>query len=113
MVTTFSRSNTLKAQVMRRVYIVANLRRALSPFALKFYFFAALLWEVGRQVWVARVIHNSPPLTHPLATVTFFANAFSHTHTTVQLLSLGVLFFALWLSADLWYKGRHFLTPAF
>ncbi|HEY4482883.1 MAG TPA: hypothetical protein VI953_01785 [Candidatus Paceibacterota bacterium] len=116
--TTYSQSNPnpnsqFKARVMRRIYIVTYLRRALSPFAIKCYLALGLFWQIGQYVWVDRVVQNAPGFAHPLATASFFANAFSQTEALVQVLSLGVLACVLWLVADLMYKGRHVLTPAF
>ena len=53
-------NNEIKSKVMRRVYIVSYIRRALSPMALKLYAVVFLLWGIGRQVFVAKVIENAP-----------------------------------------------------
>ncbi|HEY4518276.1 MAG TPA: hypothetical protein VJG48_01465 [Candidatus Paceibacterota bacterium] len=110
---TITQNLEFKNKVMRRIYIVAYLRRALSPFAIKCYLALGLLWQIGHYVWVDRVVQNAPGLAHPLATASFFANAFSQTEALVQILSLGIIVCLLWLVADLWYKGRHVLTPVF
>lgn len=97
----------LKSQIMHRVYMVTYLRRALSPFALKSYAALALLWGVGRVVWVARVIENAPGLTRPFDNIHFFTSAFAHTHLIVQVLVLGVTVFCLWLMRDLTSPRRN------
>src|SRR3989338_2094301 len=109
--TTYSQSNpnpnsAFKARVMRRIYIVTYLRRALSPFAIRCYLALGLVWTIGQKVWVARVVENSPGIAHPLDLAAFFAKSFSHTEVLVQVLTLGIAFFFIWLLADLAYKGR-------
>src|SRR3989344_6807980 len=100
-------TNKLKTKVMRRVYMITYLRRGLSPFALKCYASLALLWGVGRVVCVARVIENAPGLAHPMLNLSFFTNAFTHTHLVVQGLSLAILAFGIFLVRDLFSSQRN------
>lgn len=80
--------------VMRRVRLIRILALVISTAALATLTFAAALWGIGREVWVARVFQNGPQ--------DFFGHteylwyAFVHTRLIVQvltLLTLACLFF--------------------
>lgn len=78
--------SSLEKAVMRRVYAIYILRPFFSGIALAAGIFAAALWGIGREVWVARVLENAPKDTVQMAQ--FYASAFGHTHGIVQILIL-------------------------
>lgn len=91
----------LEARIMRRVYIISHLRTLLAPPMVKLYIGALVLWQIGHQVFVAKVFANSPGLAHPLANLNFFTSAFTHTHLAVQVLVSVLVVALLWAAADL------------
>lgn len=103
----------LKNRVMRRVYMVSYLRRALSPAALKLYAAIFLLWGIGREVWVDRVFENSPGLASPINTLNFFANAFTGAEVLVQVFVVGFTLASLWFAADLIFRRSQAFSTAF
>ncbi len=62
------------------------MRTFFTPTILSFTLFALSLFGIGREVWVARVFENIPPLFDVSATVYFFSYAFAHTEPLVQTL---------------------------
>jgi hypothetical protein len=98
---------------MRRVYMVSYVRRALSPVALKVYASAFLLYGIGQQVFVAKVLYNSPGLGTPLDSLSFFARAFMGTEALVQLLVLGCALASLWFLTDLVFRRQNALVASF
>ena len=105
-------STELKTKVMRRVYMVTYLRRALSPFALKSYGAIFSIWAMSKFVWVARVIENAPSVSNPMGDFRFFTSAFVNTDLIVQALILTTVAFGLWLVKDL-VSSRHLHSPQF
>lgn len=99
-------NTSLKSRIMRRVYIVSYMRMALSLMAVKLYAIALGLWQVGQNVFVARVLENSPGVHQPLAEFSFFAHAFTKTEIFVQILVLGLLTLAVWLVFDFVHRFR-------
>ncbi|OHB17958.1 MAG: hypothetical protein A2749_03020 [Parcubacteria group bacterium RIFCSPHIGHO2_01_FULL_45_26] len=106
-------NNEIKSKVMRRVYIVSYIRRALSPMALKLYAVVFLLWGIGRQVFVAKVIENAPSFSSPLADLHFFTNAFLGTEFLVQILVLGCAMAVLCFATDLVFRRQSALVASF
>ena len=102
-----------KAKVMRRVYMVSYLRRALSPVALKVYAATFLLYGIGQQVFVAKVLYNAPGLSTPLDSLNFFARAFAGTEVLVQLLVAGCVLASLWFATDLLFRRQSALVASF
>ena len=95
---------------MRRVYMAHYLRIVLSATAFKLYAIGVLLWELGRQVWVARVFENSPGLNHPVSTFNFFSNAVLETELLVQGVLLVAVVLAVWFTRDIISRPRHTLS---
>lgn len=81
--------STLEQIVMRRVYRMRYLRMVLNEFTAALLLLAAALWGLGREVWVAMVLHNAP--ADLLRAPAFFLSAFLDTRLVVQLLSMLVL----------------------
>ena len=103
----------LRNKVMRRVYIVSYIRRALSPVALKVYATTFLLYGIGQQVFVAKVFDNAPSLFSPLESLNFFARAFMGTEALVQVLVLGCVLATAWFAADLVLRRQNALVASF
>jgi hypothetical protein len=71
---------------MRRVHGVYLLRKLLTTSMLSIVALVLAVWGVGREVWVAHVLHNMPsPLDIP-GVVAFFTSAFYDTRSIVQML---------------------------
>src|SRR3989344_4070900 len=92
--------NSIKSNVMRRVYMIWFLRRAFSPLAVKGYFVLALLWQLGERVWVRQIIANAPNATDIEASYHFVFGAFSSTELAVRLISLGIITIGVWFIVD-------------
>jgi hypothetical protein len=75
--------------VMQRVYLIRALKIAISTSTLSTFVSLLALWCIGRQVWVAQVLHNAP--TDPFNFIQFYGSAFLHTSITVQILILVIL----------------------
>lgn len=106
-------STKLGKNVMRRVYVVYSLRRVLSPFAVKGYAVLFLLWSIGKQVFVAKVIENAPGLSSPLDSLGFLTRAFMGTEILVQALVLGCALAVLWFATDLIFRRQSALVASF
>ncbi|HEY4504731.1 MAG TPA: hypothetical protein VJI73_03085 [Candidatus Paceibacterota bacterium] len=106
-------SYNLRRKVMRRVYMVSYIRRALSPVALKVYAVAFLLYGIGRQVFVAKVLDNAPGLASPLESLNFFTKAFIGTEILVQALVLACALATLWFTTDLVFRRQSALVASF
>ncbi len=72
--------------VMRRVRAIHFLRPIVSGSALALLVAFVALYEIGREVWVAKVFENMPG--DILSALQFFLMAFSNTEFTVQALTL-------------------------
>ena len=106
-------NSDLKIKVMRRVYMVSYIRRAISPVALKVYASAFLLYGIGQQVFVSKVLDNAPGLATPLDSLGFFTRAFMGTEALVQLLVLGCALASPWFVADLVFRRQSALVASF
>lgn len=87
--------------VMRRVRTIHMLKSAASGIGASALLLVASLYLIGREVWVARVWENMPNIADLAAFSRFFTYAFTHTHFSVQILILFVIFAALWLLREL------------
>lgn len=92
---------TIHTNVMRRVRTIHALRSASTGAGASVLLLTLSLYLIGREVWVARVWENMPKLSHLGSFVRFFTYAFTHTHPSVQLLVLLVIFAALWFVREL------------
>ncbi|OGG47486.1 hypothetical protein A3D66_00275 [Candidatus Kaiserbacteria bacterium RIFCSPHIGHO2_02_FULL_50_9] len=82
-------SHELKIRIMRRVYVIYYVRRALSPRALKMYAFVAACLGTASVVSVSNVFANMPGDFAGIGT--FLVAAFANTQFVVQALSLAAL----------------------
>lgn len=88
-----SKSN-IERIVMQRVHLIHALRFAVSGGMFSTLIFILALWGLGREVWVANVLQNSPTNLFDLAR--FYFAAFANTSLVVQaliLLTLASLFY--------------------
>ena len=72
--------------VMRRVRLIRLLALIVSTATLAVLTFIATLWGIGREVWVARILQNTP--TDFASVPSFYVTAFIHTNLLIQLLTL-------------------------
>jgi hypothetical protein len=84
--------------VMQRVYLIRALKVAISTSTLSTLVSLLALWGIGRQVWVAQVLHNAP--TDPINLFWFYSEAFLHTSVTVQLLVLVMLISIFYIARE-------------
>jgi|SRR3989344_7531110 len=92
-------SQELTIRIMRRVYVIYYMRKALSPRALKIYAFIAACLGTASVVSVSNVLANMPS---DLAGISaFLVAAFTNTQVVVQALSLAALATLCVLVADI------------
>lgn len=92
--------STIHTNVMRRVRTIHALRSASTGAGASVLLLVLSLYLIGKEVWVARVWHNMPSLSHVGSFATFFTYAFTHTRFSVQVLTLLVIFALLWLARE-------------
>lgn len=80
-----SQSN-IERIVMQRVHLIRALRFAISSGTLSTLVSILALLGIGREVWVARVLQNTP--ANILDLPRFYLTAFAHTSFLVQVLIL-------------------------
>lgn len=56
------------------------------------------VWEIGREVWVAKVFENMPSFANVLAVLNFMGSAFVNTEVVVQMFSILALGALVWLA---------------
>jgi hypothetical protein len=83
---------------MRRVRRIHALRLAINGVTISCVLLALALWGIGREVWVAMVLHNAP--TNLVLLPRFYLAAFSHTRVAVQLLTLLTAFSFVYLARE-------------
>lgn len=96
--------------VMRRVRTIRVLRVLFSNTVLAICAFSLSLWSIGREVWVARVIQNTP--INPVDSLRFYIAAFDHTHFAVQLFSALALVSLMYLARETARAMSLMLIPA-
>jgi len=94
-------NSSVHQNVMRRVRTIHTLKSAASGVGASVLVLVASLYLIGREVWVARIWENMPSVSNLAAFARFFTYAFTHTHLSVQLLVLFVIFAALWLLREI------------
>ncbi len=82
---------------MRRVRIM-HATRAYAPMLVASVLFIVAVWEIAREVWVARVFENMPSYADVPALLNFFADAFVNTEIVVQVFSILALGALVWLA---------------
>ncbi len=88
--------NNLKTKIMRKVYLIWFGRKVLPYIAVEIAAFAAFMYFLGRQVYVAKVMEYatsvlSNNMAHPMVFASFAVNLFLRTHFVVQLSILGAI----------------------
>ncbi|HWH07194.1 MAG TPA: hypothetical protein VNU47_01560 [Candidatus Paceibacterota bacterium] len=86
---------------MRRVHTIHAVRPFVSGAALAFVALGISLYTLGRLVFVAQVFRNMPALGDIGSLTRFFLDAFLTTEVVVQLITVAIVFSALWMVADL------------
>lgn len=87
---------------MRRVYIVAFMRKFLRPFILKSFFLTLFVGLGVSFVSVTNVMKNALAGSKGLNdVVVFILRAAYHAQLFVQILFVGIVFLLLWLCVDL------------
>ena len=96
--------------VMRRVHLIRILRLVISTVVFALLTSGAALWEIGREVWVARIFENAPS---NIANIPYFyMAAFIHTNIIVQVLTVLTLVSLLFLIRETARLLRDVLTSA-
>lgn len=88
--------NNLKTKVMRKVYLIWFGRKVLPHIAVQVAAFAAFMYFLGRQVYVAKVMEYaatvlSDNMAHPMSFVSFAVGLFLRTRFGVQLSIIGAI----------------------
>lgn len=90
--------SNIERVVMRRVRLIRLLAFVISTATLATLTVVGALWGIGREVWVARVLQNTP---HNLIDLpNFYLAAFGHTHFIVQVLSILTFVSLLFLARE-------------
>ena len=92
-------NDQLQKRIMRRVYAVFLIKRAVGPTALKLYTLMLASAGIVSLVSVGNVFANMP--ADIAGALTFVLYALSHTEFIIQLLVFGTLGAALWLIRDI------------
>lgn len=82
---------------MRRVRIMHAARTFAPVFAASALFILAV-WEIGREVWVAKVFENMPSFANVPAVLNFLGSAFVNTELAVQTFTIVALGAFVWLT---------------
>lgn len=90
-------NSSISRTVMRRVRIMHATRTFAPVFGAGVLFMLAA-WEIGREVWVAKVFENMPSFADVPAVLNFVGNAFVHTEAVVQILFILALGALVWLA---------------
>lgn len=93
-----SRSD-IERVVMQRVHLIRALRVAVSGGAFSTLVSVLALFGIGREVWVARVLHNAPSGLFDLPR--FYFEAFLHTRLIVQALVVLMLASLLYVAYEI------------
>ena len=97
---------------MHRVHLLRIFGLIISTGMLAALTFVAALWGVGREVWVARVFQNMPPIVNFLAFTNFWLATFIHTRLIVQVLTLLTFASFVYLIRECVRVLYDILTPA-
>jgi hypothetical protein len=96
----------VRTDVMRRVHIIHTVEPLLTTMVASIVLFVVGLWGIGREVWVARVLHNMPSWSNVGAVAHFYLAAFLDTRFIVQVLIVLVVATFIWLA----YSSAKMLT---
>ena len=73
-----------KNSIMRRVYFIWVLKKALSPTLVRLYILTLFIWQTSYKVSFANVFNNTPGFGDFAKNFTYFKYAFMHTEFIVQ-----------------------------
>ena len=90
-------NSSISSTVMRRVRIM-HATRTFAPVFVASILFMLAVWEIGREVWVAKVFENMPSFANVPAVLNFIGNAFVNTEVAVQVFSILALGALVWLA---------------
>lgn len=90
-------NSSISRTVMRRVRIM-HAMRVFTPILMTSILFMLAVWEIGREVWVAKVFENMPSYADMPAVLSFLAGAFINTEFVVQVLTIVALAALVWLA---------------
>lgn len=96
--------------VMRRVARIRILRNVFSGTTFALVVSTVTLWDIGREVWVARIFENAPEKLFDL--VQFAAFAFGHTRFIVQALSVVLIVSVIYLAREAARLLASLIVPA-
>lgn len=104
----------LKKRIMRRVYIVAFMRRFLRPFVVKSAMLSVFVFVGAVSVSVPNVIQNALQSGRGGLSgfVTFIFDAFFQTDLFVKMVFLGIVVTLMWLVVDALRNLGHSHTQA-
>jgi hypothetical protein len=94
-------TSRVRAIVMRRVHTIHFLQSPVTTVVFAGILFILTAWGIGREVWVAHVLHNMPSLTDWDAVLRFYLAAFMDTRFIVQALSIVALGAFVWLVVNI------------
>ncbi|OHA19357.1 MAG: hypothetical protein A3C08_01455 [Candidatus Taylorbacteria bacterium RIFCSPHIGHO2_02_FULL_47_18] len=92
---------SVRRDIMRRVYVVFFVRKVVKPFVIKMGSVAALAVAVAALVSVQNVLGNMPSPAEFVSFGKFIFSAFANTELSVQALSLAVAVLAAFAVRDL------------
>ena len=92
---------SMRREVMRRVYIIFFLRTVVKPFAMKAAFLMVLAASGTIFVSIQQVWGNMPSPAKIAAFIKFVLSAFQNTEFAVQALSLALVVLAVFAFRDL------------
>ena len=95
---------TLKNKIMRRVFALYLLKKAVNPMALQTYLLAFLTWQLFLYVSMPHVIANAPNILHGRAFMEFYFQSFLRTQFIVQVLAVGILSLVIWIARQVFYS---------
>lgn len=97
---------SVRREVMRRVYMVFFLRTVVKPFALKAASAGALAVVGAALISVRSVWFNMPSIAEAASVAKFLLSAFLNTELAVQALALGLVVLAALALRDLLRAAR-------
>lgn len=100
--------DALTRRIMRRIYVVSLLRRAVHPVFLKTLVVFAFIFRSTSYVSYRDVFANAPSLFDIENNLRFFAGAFAHTSTATLYLYLGIIAMTLWIAFDMARRKHSF-----
>lgn len=104
---------SVKREVMRRVYVVFFLRKVVKPFMVKMGSVAALVLAATAFVSVQNVLGNMPSPAEFAAFGKFMLSAFLNTQLIVQAITLALAVLAVFAIRDLTRVSRLFTVRRF